>query len=150
MKPHRSLLSLVAFCATSSLVAALGLAVLFASVTVAFAVARTLGSPDIEVMASAPEPTAAEPSVAGNPTNISGVITDDRCGARHDMGSDKTSSECARTCVHDGSHFALIAGDRMYKLDGHQDDLAHFAGQRTNISGDLLGDTIKVNSITSQ
>ena len=149
MKPHRSLFSLVMFCATSSLVAALGLAVLITTVTVAFAVGRTIGSPEVEVQASAPETPATTNPTLDSSALFSGVITDDRCGAKHDMGSDKTSSECARACVRDGSSFALVDGDKKYKLEGNHDELASLAGLRVTVSGILLGDTIKVGSLSS-
>ena len=151
MRTHRSWFALVTFCATTAVVVALGMAIFFASVTVAFAVARTV-SPVVDDHITHPTVTAssAQPQASPVGESFTGLVTDDHCGARHDMGSDKSPSECAKACVRNGAKYALIDGDRTYSLEGNSEELAHAAGLRVTIVGWLEGNTIEVNSIAAQ
>jgi hypothetical protein len=134
---RRSCFALISFCAVPALVVAMGSAILFTSAAVAFGV-------------SDGEPTAeAATQEATNPRVFTGVITDDHCGARHQMGSDMTSAECTRMCVRNGSKYELVQGDRKYALAGSESELEGLAGQRANIAGTLMGSTIQVISINS-
>ncbi len=87
---------------------------------------------------SKPGPAAA--------VTVSGVISDAMCGAKH-MMKDKSAAECTRECVKKGSKFALVSGDKLYILEGHEAELDKYAGQRVTISGMLQGDTITVNVV---
>jgi hypothetical protein len=146
---HRSWLALVTFCATTAVVVALGMAIFFASVTVAFAVARTV-SPEIGEQLARETVNEMPQQVPATGESFTGVVTDDHCGARHDMGSDKSPSECAKACVHNGAKYALVDGDKMYALEGNPEDLARAAGLRVTVVGSLQGDTIQVSSVTAQ
>src|SRR5579864_8728932 len=77
---------------------------------------------------------------------ISGVVSDAICGAKH-MMTDKSAAECARECVKKGSAFALVSGDKLYTLQGHEAELDKYAGQRVSVSGTLKGDTITVTAV---
>ena len=77
---------------------------------------------------------------------LSGVISDAMCGAKH-MMADKSAAECTRECVKKGSKFALVSGDKLYILEGHEAELDKYAGQRVTISGMLQGDTITVKEV---
>jgi hypothetical protein len=148
---NRSWFALVTFCATTAVVVALGLAILFASVTVAFAVARTVapGIADQGNNVAVNDPVAREaPSTVAE--NFSGLVTDDHCGARHDMGSDMSPAQCAKACVHNGGKYVLVEGDRSYALEGNSQELGRAAGLRVTIVGSLEGNTIQVNSITAE
>ena len=151
MKKNRSWFALVTFCATTAVVVALGMAIFFASVTVAFAVARTIspvvGNQLNDVAVN--RPTAKEEPSAVAET-FSGLVTDDHCGARHDMGSDKSPSECAKACVRNGAKYTLVDGDVRYALEGNSEDLSRAAGLRVTIVGSLAGDTIQISSINAQ
>jgi hypothetical protein len=76
------------------------------------------------------------------------MITDARCGARHSMKSDKTSAECARACVRQGSRYVLVDGEDMHALEGDPVQLESSAGVRMDIVGRLVGETIRVESVT--
>ena len=80
------------------------------------------------------------------PVTVSGVVSDAMCGAKHVM-KDKSAAECTRECVKKGSKFALVSGDKLYALEGHEAELDKFAGQRVTVSGTLSGETITVNVI---
>ncbi len=77
---------------------------------------------------------------------MSGVISDAMCGAKH-MMKDKSAAECTRECVRKGSKFALVSGDKLYTLEGHEAELDKYAGQRVTISGMLQGETITVKAV---
>lgn len=114
VKKNRLSFSLIAFCTVTVLAAALGLSALFAATAAAFAGG---GNPVL----SADDPVNPETTEAvntpGGKTYV-GMITDDHCGARHEMKSGLDPSECARMCVRNGSKYALVDGDRRYTLDG--------------------------------
>lgn len=134
---RRSWLALLAFCTTTTLVAALGFALLIASATLAFAIGQSLNSKkDVD---------RTTPS-----RSFSGVITDAHCKARHAMDSGKNPAECARACVRKGSHYVLVDGDKTYELKGSKAELDQQAGQRVTVSGASSGDTIQVSSIQAE
>ncbi|HYA25832.1 MAG TPA: hypothetical protein VEF05_16835 [Terriglobales bacterium] len=150
MKSSHSSSALVSFCAATAVVAALGMAIFFASVTVAFAVARTVSPVVDNQRPEAVNGSAAKEELPAAGETFSGLVTDDRCGARHDMGSDKSPAECAKACVHNGAKYALVDGDKIYTLEGNSEELATAAGLRVRVVGSLNGDTIQVSSITTQ
>ncbi len=151
MKPGRSLSSLIALCTASVLVTALGLVVLFASATVLLTLAHTLGGANVDAASAS---TQASADATDNPLDNSnaiifdGVLTDDQCGPRHDMGSSQSPAECAQTCVRNGGHYVVVSGDKRYALTGRE-DLGMLAGARVTVAGTLTGDTIKITSITA-
>jgi hypothetical protein len=82
----------------------------------------------------------------GNGTFV-GLVSDTTCGARHRL-KDKSAEECTRTCVRQGAGFALVAGPKVYVLQGNSNDLGVLAGQKVKVTGSLAGNTIAVSSIT--
>ena len=168
---QRSWLSLVTFCAVTSLLVGLGSAVILAGGSLAFGVAQPAPGADVNAipMASAgqaiEQPAAAQTAAdtyaesatqpvddggAASGQTFAGMITDSRCGARHRMNSGKTSSECARSCVRHGAHYVLVDGEKVYALEGYADQLEKLAGERANIVGMLEGDTIKVTAVVAE
>ena len=137
---NRSWFALITFCATTALVTALGLALLFASATVAYAVAHSL---------QAPTPPATDQSAPAT-QKISGMITDSKCAAKHAKGSRKSPAECTRACVRGGAKYTLVDGDKIYTLEGKEEQLERVAGERATVEGTLDGSTIKVVSVSSQ
>jgi hypothetical protein len=99
-----------------------------------------------------PEPAQSADSSAVAPParqqTYEGMITDAHCGAKHEASISKTASDCARACVHAGSQFALVDGDKTYILTGDLERLKRAAGLRVKVVGALNGDTIVVSSIT--
>jgi hypothetical protein len=135
VNPNRSWFSLLTFCASASLAAALALAILFTGAAVVFAAATPASA------------VAEEPNTPAPQSVFSGVITDAQCGARHDEQSGKSPSECTLACVRSGAKFSLVDGDKKYALEGNVDDLGKWAGQRATIAGSRSGETIKVTSV---
>ena len=133
---NRSGWALLAFCTTTALVAALGLAILFASATVAFALAQKVHSGNLT-------------QVSDEQKTFSGVVTDSHCGARH-QDATKSPAECAQMCARNGSQYVLVDGDKSYALNGDMQQIAKLAGQRVSVEGSIVGDTLHVASIRAQ
>jgi hypothetical protein len=166
---QRSWLSLVAFCAVSGMIVALGFAVLLAGASLAFAVSQPAPGADAGALAGASaeqimeQPAAAQ--TAGDAQNaaqpvddngaassqtFAGMITDSRCGARHGRNSGKTSAECVHSCVRNGAHYVLVDGEKVHALEGDPAELEKLAGERVNVVGMLEGDTIKVKAVVTE
>jgi hypothetical protein len=118
----------------------LGSAVLFTGAAVALA-----ASSGVKPVAAATQDDADNP----RGRVFAGLITDDHCGARHDMDSGMNPTECTKMCVRNGSRYVLVEGNKRYALAGSESQLGSLAGQRVNIAGILDGNTIKVVSTSS-
>jgi hypothetical protein len=96
-----------------------------------------------------PDPGQTAPPYAAPPQSYEGMITDTRCGAKHSATVGMAAADCTRLCVHSGESFALVDGDKAYKLDGQRATLKRLAGERVKIVGTLNGDTIAVASVAA-
>jgi hypothetical protein len=135
----RAWFALITSCAVPALAVALGSAVLFTSAAVGFA--SDEGSITVE----------AATQVASDIRQriFTGLITDDHCRARHDMDSGKSTKECTKMCVRNGSKYVLVEGDKKYDLAGSEAEFDDLAGERVRVVGSLDGNTIKVDSIST-
>lgn len=79
---------------------------------------------------------------------FTGTVSDTMCGAKH-MLPGKTDAECTRECVKANGKYALVVDKHVYTLSGAQDDLSRLAGKRVRITGEMTGDTIKIQSIVA-
>jgi len=95
------------------------------------------------------DPGQTAPPYAAPPQSYEGMITDTRCGAKHSATVGMAAADCTRLCVHSGESFALVDGDKAYKLDGQRATLKRLAGERVKIVGTLNGDTIAVASVAA-
>jgi hypothetical protein len=86
---------------------------------------------------------AAQPPKAKN-QSWTGVVTDSMCGAKHMMAN---PADCTRTCVKQGSSYALLVGDTVYTLKGHESEVDKLAGQKATVTGTADGTTIQVASV---
>jgi len=134
-KQNRSVLALLAYCLTTTLGAALALAVLVAGAT--FAVGPSL------------EASTSNSNNISTAQAFSGMITDSHCGAKHFQGSGKSSAECTRACVRNGAKYMLVDGDAAYLLAGDPAGFDAFAGQRARVTGTLDGDVLTVTAATA-
>ena len=75
-----------------------------------------------------------------------GIISDSFCGPRHKL-PDKSAEECTRSCQRKGASYVLVAGEKIYRLGGHANDLGFLAGQKAKVIGSLQGDKIVVGSV---
>ena len=171
-----SWLSLVMLCAVTIFSAALGFGALFAGGSAVFAVVQSSsvsGENPSEALpqdALSANPVAddqqaqavtselhqvstgkdADETGAASGNTFTGMVTDARCGARHSMKSDKTSAECARSCVRKGARYVLVDGEETHALEGDPDQLDGLAGVRVEIVGKLVGGTIKVEAVAAR
>lgn len=84
---------------------------------------------------------------ADKPQTFTGKVSDSMCGAKHMMPG-ATDAACTRACVKQGAKYALVVGDKVYKLDGGDAaELDKLAGETATVKGTAEGDTIKVASV---
>lgn len=134
MNKNRFWLELVTLCAITSFMLALGFATVGISAALAFAKAQSQNLPAEKVQAAAEQ------------QSFSGVLTCSICGAKHDKRMNQGAAGCTKICLKKGAHYALVDGDKVYKLQGSDEYLDQYAGERVTLSGTLDGDTIHVNA----
>jgi hypothetical protein len=83
-----------------------------------------------------------------NANTFVGLVSDRDCGPRHKM-RDKSAEECTRACQRAGAAYVLVAGEKIYQLEGNSNDVAVLAGQKAKITGTLQGNTIIVNGVNT-
>lgn len=123
-----SWIRLVTFCAASTFLTALAIALIFISAGMLYAAAQS------------------DPSDSAQ--NFSGVITDDHCGAKHQL-ADRSPAACTRICVTKGARYVLVNGDKVYVLQGDIVKLNRLAGERVHVVGSLHGNIIDFTSISA-
>lgn len=87
--------------------------------------------------------TTAAPQ--GKQTTLTGKVSDVACGAEHKM-KNMSAADCARACAKKAG-WALVVGDKVYKLQGHDADLDKYAAENVTVKGTLNGDTMTVTSV---
>ena len=80
------------------------------------------------------------------PRTLTGTVSDAMCGAHH-MAKDKSPADCTRTCVKQGTKYALVVGKKVYTLDGHEAELDKLAGERATVKGSVMGEMVMVESV---
>lgn len=110
------------------------------SITRLMTVASTIVLLAIAVLAQSPA------SQGGQEKTLTGIVSDNMCGATH-MLKDKTAAECTRLCVKQGSKYALVVGQKVYMLEGHEPQLDKLAGTHVTVKGRVSGDTVAVESV---
>ncbi len=109
---------------------------------VAFLILSTiLVAAQMQMPASPP----ADSKSAGTKT-LTGVVSDSMCGTNH-MAKDKSPAECTRMCVKQGMKYALVVGNKVYPLEGHDAELDKLAGQKATVQGNVSGETVAVKSV---
>ena len=87
--------------------------------------------------------TTAAPQ--GNQTTLTGKVSDVSCGAEQKM-KNMSAADCARACAKKAG-WALVVGDKVYKLQGHEADFDKYAAENVTVKGTLTGDTMMVTSV---
>ncbi len=77
---------------------------------------------------------------------LTGVVSDAMCGATH-MMKDQPDAECLHYCLQQGTKYALVAGNNLYTLEGHQAQLDKYAAQKATVKGTLQGQSLTVESV---
>ena len=76
---------------------------------------------------------------------LTGVVSDSTCGATHNM-KNMTPAECTRACAKQGG-YALVVGNVVYKLQGHEAELDKLAAETVTVKGTVSGTTVTVESV---
>ena len=90
-------------------------------------------------------PAAAAKGAASGARTFNGRISDGMCGAEHHAGMQARA--CADMCVKQGVSYVLVAGGKVYQLDGAAKTIAAHSGHAVSLTGQVQGDTIKVARI---
>jgi hypothetical protein len=82
------------------------------------------------------------------PKTLTGTLTDTMCGKKH-MIAGKSDGDCTRECMKStGSWtYGLLIADKLYSLVGDDKQFSRLAGERVNITGEVVGTRIAVQSI---
>jgi|SRR6202035_6291 len=90
--------------------------------------------------------TAKQDRVSGDQKTLTGVVSDAMCGRTH-MIKGKSDAECLRVCIKQGTRYALVSGNDVYTLVGHEADLDRYAAQKVTVKGKVNGTTVAVDSV---
>ena len=85
----------------------------------------------------------------GKKETLTGTVTDFLCGVKHTMMKDTPDKDCTLACVKAGSKYGLVAGDKVYELDGKEDALAKFAGGKAKVTGTVDGTKLHVTAVAA-
>ncbi len=75
-------------------------------------------------------------AIGAAPATFTGVITDTMCASDHKAMKVSPDARCVRECVKHGSKYALLAGDKVYRLSDQQTP-DQFAGEKVKVTGTL-------------
>ena len=82
---------------------------------------------------------------AADQKTLEGTVSDAMCGAKHKMADAKA---CATACAKNAG-YALVVGDKVYKLEGKETDVAKLAGEKAQVTGTVDGMKIQVISVSA-
>jgi hypothetical protein len=77
--------------------------------------------------------------------SLTGTISDSMCGAKHMMSGD--DPKCVRSCIKNGSQYVLIVNEKVYALQGRNEELDKLAGQKAIVTGTVHGASLQVVSV---
>jgi hypothetical protein len=86
-------------------------------------------------------------AAADKPQTFTGTVTDAMCGATHQMTG--APAECLKSCIKGGSAYALVVGDKVYKLEGKTDGLEAIGDGKATVTGTTKGNTIEVQAVAA-
>jgi hypothetical protein len=89
---------------------------------------------------------SANKQASAAPKTLTALVSDSMCGAHH-MAKEKSPAECTRMCVKQGQKYALIVGENVYTLEGHEEELDQLAGKKATVKGNVTGETVAVQSV---
>jgi hypothetical protein len=93
--------------------------------------------------------TLATGAASAQTSTLTGVVTDQMCGAHHMMAG-ASAQKCTRECVGMGSAYALVVGDKVYTLQATADvkkELYALAGASAVVKGTVSGLTVQVATV---
>jgi hypothetical protein len=86
-------------------------------------------------------------AAAGFAGEMTGVISDSHCGAKHNTASAE-ATKCVEGCMKGGAEAVFVSGDKVYKIDAaSQSKVKDYYGKQVTVSGDVDGDSLKIESV---
>jgi hypothetical protein len=80
---------------------------------------------------------------------LEGTVSDNHCGAEHATPSAAAKS-CVGSCIKSmDASYTLVVGDKIYDLEGKDDDLAKFAGAKAKVTGAVDGTKMTVTAVAA-
>ena len=76
---------------------------------------------------------------------LTGVVSDAMCGATHN--ENEPDAECLHYCIKQITTYALVAGKKVYTLEGHEAELDKYAAQKVTVKGTLKDEKLRVESV---
>jgi len=116
-----------------------------ANIVMTLAFSTGAGATQMQMPGDSPGVSKPEGSSTSTKT-LTGTVSDAMCGAHH-MEKGKTAAECTRDCVKQGTKYALVVGEKIYTLEGHEPELDKVAGMKATIKGRVSGETLTVQSV---
>jgi hypothetical protein len=92
---------------------------------------------------------SAVQEVYASTQTVDGIVSDSMCAKKHMMPG-KSSAQCTQECVKAGSTYVLVAGDKVYSLNGKTATIAPFAGKHVQVQGNVNQKAIDVSSIQEE
>ncbi len=83
---------------------------------------------------------------SGREKTLTGIVSNAVCKGWHNRRG-QTNYSCSLKCVEDGADYVLVAGKKLYILQGHRTELDKFAGGRATVTGRLTGNNLSVDSV---
>ena len=77
---------------------------------------------------------------------LTGYISDANCAKDVAKAESDSHAKCAQGCAKKGAALVLVSGGKVYKIDD-QTKVADHAGHKVTVTGNVDGDTIKVESV---
>lgn len=79
-----------------------------------------------------------------------GVISESKCGAKHeDAPTNKASESCIKGCIKGGAEPVLVTDGKVVKIDkqSHAKVMDHL-GHKVTVTGTLEGNTLTIDSVS--
>jgi hypothetical protein len=84
------------------------------------------------------------PALAGDWT---GYVSEDKCGAKHQSGSD-ADVNCVRACIKGGAKPVLVVDGKVVKIANPEKVPADLYGLKAKVSGELKEGSLVIASIS--
>ena len=85
-------------------------------------------------------------SMMASAAEMTGYISDAKCAKDPAKAESDAHAACAQGCAKKGAALVFVSGGKVYKIDDQTKVVDH-AGHKVTITGNVDGDSIKVDSV---
>ena len=83
----------------------------------------------------------------GKTETLTGTVSDSMCGMKHSGSAPK---KCMEECIKNmGMKYSLVVGDKVYTLEGKEEEIGKLSGDKITVTGTVQGTTIKVATVAA-